>query len=537
MREDFGSREENPTRMLPVVSPANMLPVQVVAREVVAPDVVSISIVLPGTEQSPAPYLPGQFVTLALPTPKETLYRSYSLCGGGDPEQPWEIAVKRMDQGAVSTYFYTWVREGTLLYASLPRGTFTLPPDLGPEMTLVFVAAGSGITPIMGMLRALDKLPPNESPLAQLHYASRAPQDIIFGDELAEMDPRGHWLSQRHYLSSEKNRMTADAILARTGSMGAKAHWYMCGPEQLKKELTHHLTRRGVPESRIHSEIFATKSGPAYRVEARGGSSVGGSLVVEETGATLDVRPEETLLTALERHGYKPSYSCRAGACGECKLRVTLGQVDPVGEALSSAERKDGYVLGCLAHPIGDVTIVSGGRPPAGVSRVPGFMPAAGSSSSGRTLVATSFTRVATLVSASALLLGAWNLTNHRPLAWMVAAAANNTTSNNSPLASNGGGGTTQPGSTATSGGSGGGSNPTATAGGGGGNGGGGGPVPTATRGTGGGGGGGGSNPTPTPTTATGGGGGGGGAPTATPVPPKPTPTPAPKPTATTSAS
>jgi ferredoxin-NADP reductase len=158
MREDYASREDNPTRMLPVVSPANMLPVQVVAREVVAPDVVSISIVLPGTEQSPAPYLPGQFVTLALPTPRETLYRSYSLCGGGDPSKPWEIAIKRMDQGAVSTYFYTWVQEGTLLYSSLPRGTFTLPANLAPEMTLVFVAAGTGITPIMGMLRALDKL-------------------------------------------------------------------------------------------------------------------------------------------------------------------------------------------------------------------------------------------------------------------------------------------------------------------------------------------------------------------------------------------
>jgi ferredoxin-NADP reductase len=514
--------------MLPVVSPANMLPVQVVAREVIAPDVVSISIVLPGTEQSPAPYLPGQFVTLALPTPRETLYRSYSLCSDGDPSQPWEIAVKRMDQGAVSTYFYTWVREGTLLYASLPRGTFTLPADLGPDSTLIFVAAGSGITPIMGMIRALDKLPPSEAPLAQLHYASRSPKDIIFGDELAEMDPQGQWLSQRHYLSSEKNRMTAEDILARTGSSGARAHWYMCGPETLKKELTHHLTRRGVSESHIHSEIFATKSGPAYRVEGRGGSSVGGSLMVEETGDILDVRPEETLLVALERHGYKPSYSCRAGACGECKLLVTAGQVDPVGEALSGSERKDGYVLGCLAHPIGDVTIASGGRPPAGVSRVPGFVPGFGSS--GRPLLATSFTRVATLVSASALLLAAWNLTNHKPLSWTIAAEAANNVSGNSQVASNGGGGgsTPQAGSTTTSGGNGGSNNATATAGG---SGGGGGAVPTATKGSSGGGGGG---AAPTPTTASSGGGGGGGAaPTATPVPPKPTPTPAPKATAT----
>ena len=156
----------------------------------------------------------------------------------------------------------------------------------------------------------------------------------------------------------------------------------MCGPEQLKRELTSHLHKRGVPDSAIHSEIFATKSGPAYRVEGRGGSSVGGSLIVEETGATLDVKPQETLLVALERHGYRPSFSCRAGACGECKLRVTSGQVDPVGEALSASERKEGYVLGCLAHPIGDVSIASGGRPPAGVSRVAGFSGGGGSSSS-----------------------------------------------------------------------------------------------------------------------------------------------------------
>jgi ferredoxin-NADP reductase len=423
-----------------------------------------------------------------------------------------------MDQGAVSTYFYTWVTEGTLLYSSLPRGTFTLPPDLGPEMTLVFVAAGSGITPIMGMLRALNRMPPSETPLVQLHYASRSVDDIIFGDELADMDPRGHWLSQRHYLSSEDNRMTAEAILARTGSVGARAQWYMCGPEQLKRDLTGHLRKRGVPEIAIHSEIFATKSGPAYRVEGRGGSSVGGSITVEETGATLDVKPQETLLTALERHGYKPSFSCRAGACGECKLKVTSGQVDPVGEALSSAERKDGFVLGCLAHPIGDVSIVSGGRPPSGVARLAGFS-GGGVGSSSRGPVTTSLTRVATLVGASTLLLASWNLTNHRPLSWTLAAdaAAQSQNVSTSPAAT----GSAAPSSTNATGSPGTSKQPTATSGSQ--SGGGGGPAPTATTGSGGGGGGG---PAPTATAHSGGGGGGGPAPTATPVPPTPKPTP-----------
>src|SRR5690242_8096892 len=147
------SPDESMTRGLPLAAPTNMLPVQVVARAVIAPDVVSVQIVLPGATQDPAPYLPGQFVPLALPTRSETPYRSYSLFGDGDPSRPWELTIKRMQKGAVSTYFYQSVQPGTLLYSSLPRGTFTLPGRVSPEMPFVFVAMGSGITPLMGMLR------------------------------------------------------------------------------------------------------------------------------------------------------------------------------------------------------------------------------------------------------------------------------------------------------------------------------------------------------------------------------------------------
>lgn len=485
-------REDAPTQGLPVISPAHMLPVQVLSRRVIAPDVVSVSIVLPGTEQAPAPHLPGQFVTLALPTPRETLYRSYSLCGSGDVREPWELTIKRMEMGAVSTYFYTSVRVGTLLYASLPRGTFTLPADLGPEMTLVFVAAGSGITPLMGMLRAIDAMPPDERPLVQLHYASRSIEEIIFGDELDALDSDEDWLRQWHYLSSEGERMNAETIITRAGTLGVRAHWYMCGPNSLKDALQKELAIEGVPEDRIHSEVFATQLGPAYRVDASDGASVGGSVTVSETGATLDVQPQETLLAALERHGYRPRFSCRAGACGECKLRVTAGQVDPIGESLSAADRREGYVLSCIAHPIGDITIASGGRPPVGVARVAGFItpPSLAPRAS-----AVFLSRMATLVGTGALVVGFWTLTNHRPYSWNIAAAqvaqaTSTATAGPSP--------TLAPGVTPspTSAGS---SSATSTPGSGG-------AVPTATTGS------------------------GGGAPTATPQP-QPTATPKPKPT------
>jgi ferredoxin-NADP reductase len=414
-------REENPTVGLPVVSPANMLPVQVIDRVEIVEDVVSVSIVLPGTRQAPSPYLPGQFVTLALPTRRETLYRSYSLCGDGDAGEPWELTIKRMEMGAVSTYFFNHVRPGTLLYASMPRGTFTLPSDLGPDTSLVFVAAGSGITPIMGMLRAITRMHPDDRPLTQLHYASRAESDVIFADELERIDPHGLWLHQFHYLSSEGERMTIDAIRGRVGKAASRAHWYVCGPDALKRNLQASLDDVRLPSENFHAEAFGTApSGAAYKVMANEADAPGGDIHVAETGANLDVRPAETVLAALERHGYHPSFSCRAGACGECKLKLLAGQVSPVGEALTPAERADGFILSCIARPMGAITLASGGRPPAGVARIAPEFAAA----SGRRPAGVAGVRVAAFLGVGTLLLSTWQLTDHRPSSWGTTPAA-----------------------------------------------------------------------------------------------------------------
>ncbi len=420
----MGSQEPlddyDPTRALPIVSPSNMIPVQVIHREIAARDVVTVYIVLPGTRQAPTPYLPGQFVTLALPTARETLYRSYSLCGDGDVSEPWSLTIKRLEQGAVSTYFYQHVAEGTLLYSSLARGTFTLPARLRAEQPLVMVAAGSGITPIMGMLRYLARLPESRRPLAHLHYASKSVADIIFAEELASLDQSGGWLRQWHYLSSDGNRMTAEAILARSGPLAARAHWYMCGPDTLKRDIQERLQRLGVADDQVHSEVFATAPGPAYRVAQQAGGA-GGRVRIADTGAEFDVSPQETLLVALERQGYRPNFSCRAGACGECRLRLLDGQVDPVGEALTASERSAGYVLSCIARPIGAVTLASGGRPPAGVKRV---MPGGADFAAEPGRRAARAARVAAIAGAGVLLLGSWNLTNHRPTSWDTVQAA-----------------------------------------------------------------------------------------------------------------
>lgn len=433
----------NDSGEVPVVSPAQMMPVQVIRREVIAPDAVTLYLVLPDTEQAPAPYQPGQFVTLALPTselssqfiapvlsaPRRTLYRSYSLCGDGRADQPWEITIKRIREGAVSTYLYEAVDEGSLLYSSLPRGTFTLPTDLQPTTPLVFVAVGSGITPIMGMLSALALLPPEQRPQVQLHYASRSLTEMIYRGELHQLDRREYWLRRWFYLSSDGNRLTPETVLVRAREVALHAHWYTCGPESVKRDLHALLEDIGVPDEQIHAEIFVSQ---AARSPERGstrklavvGAGTGYRLQIEETGAVLDVGANETLLAALERQGYHPDFSCRAGACGACKLRVLAGSVAPVGEALSAAERRAGYVLSCVAKPQGDLTLASGGRAPVGGGARIGAVPGSGVGSYGSHRPSVIRIRMAALAAVGGLMLGVWGLTNHMPPSLVAAAPA-----------------------------------------------------------------------------------------------------------------
>ncbi len=486
---------------LPVISPSNMVPVQVIAREQASPDSVTFFITLPGTEQAPAPYLPGQFVTLALPTPQETLYRSYSLCSDGNSSAPWEITIKKQHKGAVSTYFYHHVDEGTLLYSSLPRGTFTLPRRMTTDTPLIFIAAGSGITPIYGMLRALDHMGDYQQPQVQLHYASKTPREMIYHGELMAIDPYESWLRQFHYFSADGDRMTVENILETAGIAARKAHWYVCGPELLKQELHQRLSKMRVPDTQIHAEVFAVREAPAYRAP---GMSTGGHIHVKDTNMDLEFDPQETLLAALERQGYRPDFNCRIGLCGTCKLQILEGSANPVGEVMSPDERKQGFVLSCIAVPDGNITIASGGKPPAGIVRVPG------AASGSPRFVSLALTRVGALLSVGIFLMGAWRLTNHTPPSLYKQSSSQTSGSNNSapgsgsgdtPTAtSNGGtggtGGGTTPTPTTTSGGS---KSPTAT------------PPPGSTA-----------TPTPPP-----------GQPTATPQPGQPTATPKPAPTAT----
>lgn len=249
---------------------------------------------------------------------------------------------------------------------------------------------------------------------------------MIYRSELHQLDRRESWLRRWFYLSSDGNRLTPEVVLVRARDVALQAHWYTCGPESVKRDLHALLEDIGVPDEQIHAEIFVSQ---AARSDERGstrklaavGAGPGYRLEIEETGAVLEVGANETLLTALERQGYHPDFSCRAGACGSCKLRVLAGSVAPVGEALSMAERRAGYVLSCVARPQSDVTLVSGGRAPAGGGARVGAVPGSGAPTRRPSVIRI---RMAALAAVGGLMLGVWGLTNHMPPSLVAAAPA-----------------------------------------------------------------------------------------------------------------
>jgi ferredoxin-NADP reductase len=393
----------------PIAASTNALSIQVIRREVIAQDVVTLSFARPGTNVAPSHYLPGQFVTLMLPGRYEVLYRSYSLCGRGDPREPWEITVKKVQQGVVSNYLFDMIQVGMVLQATPPRGSFVLPTHIRPEMRFIFVAAGSGITPIRGMIRALAALPPTQRPQAQLHYASRTQDDIIYRSEWKQIDPQQTWLKQWHYITSTGMQMTPAAIFANSKDASRNTHWYMCGPDELRRDLQAALQQRNVAPQLIHTEVFADQSRRRPLISAA--SPVVARVAIQETGATINARSQETLLEALERHGYRPDFSCRTGTCGTCKLRVLGGRVHStvrLSNTLSSSEIAAGYTLSCVAHPQGDVLIQSGGRLPAR-GHVPGISAATERAATRQAM------RVGVMLAIGTLLIGIWTQTGHSP--------------------------------------------------------------------------------------------------------------------------
>jgi len=330
-------------------------------------DCVSISFDVPIEIQEAFEYLPGQYLTLEAEIKGEKVRRSYSLCSA-PYENEWRVAVKKVSQGKFSTYANEILKSGDVLKVMNPMGNFKL--ECKPDHTNHYVsfAAGSGITPMLSMIKEVMQTEPNSQ--FTLFYGNRNTESVIFREELEGIKNRYLNRLSVHYVLS-KERLMSEIFYGRIDEEKCRAFakaffnpnevhsYYLCGPSQMIFTVRDTLKDLGVAESNINFELFSTDDMPtgenpvAEIAEVDRGKMSAVKVTVDGISFDFDLAYDgEDVLDAALSYGADLPFACKGGVCCTCKAKLTKGEVVmDVNYTLEPDEIEAGYILTCQSHP------------------------------------------------------------------------------------------------------------------------------------------------------------------------------------------
>lgn len=331
------------------------------------PAAVSIAFAVPPALAAAYRFSPGQHLTLRKRNGGAEIRRSYSICTGLDDGE-LRIAVKKVEGGAFSGFANEAIRVGDTIEVMTPQGRFGLAPEPGAARLHLAIAAGSGITPIMSILRSVLRREP-ESRFVLL-YGNRTQADIIFKDALDDLKDRYlDRLAIYHVLSREPQEVALlngridgekiAAVLRAVGSAAAIDQAFLCGPGGLIEDSRNALAGLGVASDRIHVEYFTVDGVPgAARLPVPTARNVGdvvatARLTLYGAQHEIAILAGETVVEAGLRQGLEMPYSCRGGMCCTCRAKLVRGEVRmEQNYSLEPWEMQAGFVLTCQSHPL-----------------------------------------------------------------------------------------------------------------------------------------------------------------------------------------
>jgi ring-1,2-phenylacetyl-CoA epoxidase subunit PaaE len=310
----------------------------------------------------------GQHLTLKADIGGEEVRRNYSLCTAPE-ERDWMVTVKRIGGGVFSNWVGDRLKPGDTIDVMPPHGSFTTEFNANAKRHVVGIAGGSGITPVMSLLRTLLKSEP-ESRFTLL-YGNRDSSSIIFLEELARLKDR--YLDRfevYHFLDGEEGDFDLfngmldrerldDAIGHLIPVPDAVADWFICGPGPMMDSAESALLDRGVGRDRIHIERFTAdrpKESLVRDMAELQTKAAGVTVSVTLDGRTRKVPfTEANILDSARGAGLPAPFACKAGVCATCRAKVTSGKVEMAARyGLTDEEVADGYVLTCQSVPAGD---------------------------------------------------------------------------------------------------------------------------------------------------------------------------------------
>ena len=314
----------------------------------------AVSLTLAPMDGQPCEALAGQYLTLIAEIDGRRVKRAYSLSESADGKT-FTITCKEIRNGEMSFHINRHLKEGDLLQFAGPSGDFVV-PDPAPAHS-VFVAAGSGITPVMAMLEQLLEHDRCGLPIT-LVYGNRREKDILFRSRLDALAQRHPQLSIRYVLSKPTKRWQGERgrVVAGMLPVLSAGHYFLCGPDSFNNDLRDGLLQRGIAPTAISVEHFTRSTG-----ESRPHPTEPHPVLFrlpDGSEQEVTVRPGESILEAGLRGSVPLQFSCTMGGCGHCKITVESGDVatdEP--NCLSESERQAGQSLACCARPHGRVVV------------------------------------------------------------------------------------------------------------------------------------------------------------------------------------
>lgn len=353
-------------------------PLKVRAIEPDTAEAVIVTFEVPDALRQTFGFTQGQYLTLRKTIEGQDLRRSYSICAGVDDGE-LRVGVRKVKGGVFSNWINAHLQPGDTVSVMAPQGRFFVPLDPTARRHHVGIAGGSGITPILSIMKTvLAREPLSEFTLI---YGNRSLQSTMFKEEIEDLKNRYMQRLVLHHVFSDEpsdsplnmgvmNRDKLGAFLAQVVPAASIAHAYVCGPFQMNDEAEAALLAAGVPEDRVHIERFGvapqaagSTGADAVVHEVQPGDAEQARIVIIRDGLRREIqfnRQQPSILDAAAAAGMEVPFSCTSGVCGTCRARLLEGEVRMQRNfALDKAEVAAGFVLCCQAHPLTERVVLS----------------------------------------------------------------------------------------------------------------------------------------------------------------------------------
>jgi ring-1,2-phenylacetyl-CoA epoxidase subunit PaaE len=333
-------------------------------------DTVSLSFGIPQELEEDFKFIPGQYLTLKSKIKGEDVRRSYSISSALS-EDGLRVAVKQVENGVFSTYANNELTEGTSLEVMTPQGGFKVEPNGSNSNNYVFFAAGSGITPVLSMVKSLLEVEAEST--VYLYYGNKSAEETIYKSELDAL-AENHSNFKLNYILSQEDSGDSN----RNGRIdeGKCSHFfeqdlkdlkihgvYSCGPEEMINCIKDFYTSKGLLH-KVHFELFTVKETTTTAAESTvTGEDVTSQVTViiddEKYNFELNTGGKDVLSAAQDADADVP-FSCKGGVCCTCRAKVLEGKVKmTLNFSLEEDEVEEGFILTCQSHPLTEKVVIS----------------------------------------------------------------------------------------------------------------------------------------------------------------------------------